>query len=97
MDQWSKHFEDDRFMKKVASLFSLSPTYIKDLVDSSFPRGEKKKLATLLSSNTVHYVRDGNKVRGLVVLNDSFSRSDIDALKKRIEFEVELLCSKPAK
>lgn len=93
----STKLSDARFLKKLSSIYGLPHTYIKDLTESSFPRGDKKKDAVAACSEAVHYVRDGDKVKGLVVVSDSFSQRDLDVLKKRIEFEVELLRSKPAK
>ena len=93
----SKNLDDPKFMKKLASLFNLPLTYIMDLRESSFPRGETKKKDISIYSKPVHYLRDGNAVRGIIVLNEKLNKCDFDILEKRIKFEIELLSSNPAK
>ncbi|MCX5657198.1 MAG: helix-turn-helix transcriptional regulator [Candidatus Omnitrophica bacterium] len=89
----SKYLSDNKFICKVADLFNIPVAYIKDLVDSSFPRGKEKKEATAKDSNYVSYFKDGEEIRGLVVLRNDLEKKDLETLKKRIELEINFLRS----
>jgi transcriptional regulator with XRE-family HTH domain len=90
----SKYLQDEKFLKKVAELFGVPWDYLKALVETSFPRGKDKKEATSNVCDPVRYIKEGEKIKGLTVLRAGLTTEDMEALKRRIELEIDILRKK---
>ena len=92
----SSHFKNEKFLHKVSNMFDVPYNYIRGLTDSSFFRGEDRKEAVAKGPEKIRYTENTHGKR-LVVLVDSLNKKEVEALKKRIEFELDILRSKPAR
>ncbi len=93
----SSHFTNPRFLKKVSEILKLSATYIEDLIETSFPRGDDRKKALLKNDGQVRYLREGKETKGIVVLKDILSTDNFEQLQKRIKLEVDILRGKSSR
>ncbi len=93
----SSHFTNPRFLKKVAEILNLPATYIEDLLETSFPRGDDRKKALSKTDDQVRYIRDGKETKGIIVLKDDLSTDNFEQLHDRVKSDVDFLRSKSSR